>query len=105
MGRVRRKFWHIKHWEPCIWGSFHGPRIFLFLLRVLCRLPYRWSEVKKRIQLVLNFTLCLRGQTLMTLACNRDFMKIPFKTLKEVKQACTMCGSTAPFVLGYYRMW
>jgi hypothetical protein len=26
--------------------------------------------------------------------------KIPFKTLKEVKQACTMCGSTAPFILG-----
>jgi hypothetical protein len=26
--------------------------------------------------------------------------KIPFKTLKEVKQACTMFGSTAPFMLG-----
>jgi hypothetical protein len=26
--------------------------------------------------------------------------KIPFKTLKEVKQACTMYGSTAPFMLG-----
>jgi hypothetical protein len=26
--------------------------------------------------------------------------KIPFKTLKEVKQACTMYGSTAPFTLG-----
>jgi hypothetical protein len=31
--------------------------------------------------------------------------KIPFKTLKEVKQACTMYSSTAPFVLGYYRVW
>jgi hypothetical protein len=26
--------------------------------------------------------------------------KIPFKTLKEVKQACTMYGSTVPFTLG-----
>jgi hypothetical protein len=25
---------------------------------------------------------------------------IPFKTLKEVKQACTMYGSTVPFTLG-----
>jgi hypothetical protein len=25
--------------------------------------------------------------------------KIPFKTLKEVKQACTMYGPTAPFIL------
>jgi hypothetical protein len=25
---------------------------------------------------------------------------IPFKTLKEVKQACTMCGSIEPFTLG-----
>jgi hypothetical protein len=26
--------------------------------------------------------------------------KIPFKTLKEVKQSCAMYGSTAPFMLG-----
>jgi hypothetical protein len=33
------------------------------------------AVVKERIQLVFNFTLGLRDQTLTTLACNRDFMK------------------------------
>jgi hypothetical protein len=73
--RVRRTFWLIKHREPCIWGPFQGPRIVLFLLRVPCRLPCRQLIVKERIQVVLNFTLCLRDQTLRTLACNKDFMK------------------------------
>jgi hypothetical protein len=37
-------------------------------------LPCRQLIVNEKIQLVLNFTLCLRDQTLTTLACNRDFM-------------------------------
>jgi hypothetical protein len=45
------------------------------LLRVPCRMPCRQLIVKERIQLVLNFTLCLIDGTLTTLACNRDFMK------------------------------
>jgi hypothetical protein len=32
--------------------------------------------------------------------CNRFHGKIPLKTLKEVKQACTMYGSIAVFMLG-----
>jgi hypothetical protein len=27
MRRVRRKLWHIKHWETCIWGSLMGQEI------------------------------------------------------------------------------
>jgi hypothetical protein len=38
---MRRVLWHTKHREPCIWGYLHGPKIFLFLLRVPCGLPGR----------------------------------------------------------------
>jgi hypothetical protein len=75
--RVRRMFGPIKNWELYIWGSFHRPRIFPFLLRVPCRLPCRQLIVPERIQMVLNFTLCLTDLTLMTLACSRDFMARP----------------------------
>jgi hypothetical protein len=44
----------------CIWGYLCGPRDFLLLLRVLCRLPCRQLIVKEKIQLALRFTLCLR---------------------------------------------
>jgi hypothetical protein len=54
-----------------------GQRDFSLLLRVPCRLSCRQLIVKERIQLVLNFTLCWRDQTLMTLAYNRDFMTGP----------------------------
>jgi hypothetical protein len=47
-----------------------------------------------------KFYPVLRDQTPMTLACNRFHEKIPFKTLKVVKQACTMYGCTVPFTLG-----
>jgi hypothetical protein len=77
MRRVRRMLWPIKHWEPCIWGSLHKPRNFPILLRVPCRLPCRQLIVKEMIQLVFNFTLCLRDWTLTTLACSRDFMTRP----------------------------
>jgi hypothetical protein len=30
----------------------------------------------------------------------RSHENVPFKTLKEVKQACIIYGSTAPFMLG-----
>jgi hypothetical protein len=73
--RVKWMLQSIKHWEPCIWGYLHRPRDFLLLLRVPCRLHCRQLIVKERIQLVFNFTLCLRDQTLTTLACNKDFMK------------------------------
>jgi hypothetical protein len=75
MRRDSRELWPLKHWEPCIWGFLQGPRDFSLLLRVPCWLPCRQLIVKERIQLVLNFILCWRDQTLMTLACNRDFMK------------------------------
>jgi hypothetical protein len=73
-GRVRRTFWPIKYWEPCIWGYIHRLRDFLFFQRVLYRLPCRQLRDKK-IQLVLGFTLCLRDWTRTTLACNRGFME------------------------------
>jgi hypothetical protein len=76
-----------------------GTRDFLLLLRIPYRLLCRQLIVKEKVQLVLGFTLCLRDQTLTTLAC-RFYEKIPFKTLKKVKQACTMYGCTAPFTLG-----
>jgi hypothetical protein len=48
------------------------------LLRVPCRLPCRQLIVKERIQLVLNFTLCLRDWTLMTLAYIRGLSGLSF---------------------------
>jgi hypothetical protein len=83
-----------------IWRSLHGPRIFLFLLKVPCRLPCRQLTVKERIPLVLNVTLCSRPDPNNLGMEQRFHEKIPFKTLKEVKQACTMYGSTEPFMLG-----
>jgi hypothetical protein len=39
------------------WGSLHGLRDFLLLLRVPCRLSCRQLVIKERLQLLLNFTL------------------------------------------------
>jgi hypothetical protein len=83
MRRVMRTLWPIKYREPCIWGSLHGLRDFLLLLRVPYRMPCRQLTVKEKIQLVLGFTLCLRDWTPTTLACNRDLMKIFHLKLKR----------------------
>jgi hypothetical protein len=78
------------------------PRDFLLLLRVPCRLPCRQLIVKERKDTA-GFKFYPVPERLDP---NNPGMQqifhenIPFKILKEVKQACTMHDSAAPFMLG-----
>jgi hypothetical protein len=78
-------------------GSLHRPRIFLFFLQAALQAAHSQGEDTAGFKF---YPVLERPDPNNPGMQQRFHEKIPFKTLKEVKQACTMYGSTMPFMLG-----